>query len=207
MGVETYTVANTEEGGAEYYKSQFETKEALIQYGEQLCEEVEAEGAVLLLNRNNTLPLKADAKVSTFGTSSVDIVYGGLGSGNVDTSTAPTLRSALEKNGFSVNDALWDFYATGEAKNYRRGSCSISSMMAGTAIAEAPWSVYTSAVQDSFSKFGDAAIVVFSRIGGEGNDLSHLPEYNYLELSQEERQLLQELKQLREQGFFKASSF
>ena len=42
------------------------------------------------MNNNNALPLAADAKVSTFSSSSVNLVYGGTGSGNIDASTADT---------------------------------------------------------------------------------------------------------------------
>ena len=55
------------------------------------------------MNNNNALPLAADAKVSTFSSSSVNLVYGGTGSGNIDASTADTLRTALEKVGVTVN--------------------------------------------------------------------------------------------------------
>lgn len=55
------------------------------------------------MNNNNALPLAADAKVSTFSNSSVNLVYGGTGSGNIDASTADTLRTALEKVGVTVN--------------------------------------------------------------------------------------------------------
>ena len=59
------------------------------------------------MNNNNALPLAADAKVSTFSNSSVNLVYGGTGSGNIDASTADTLRTALEKVGVTVNPTLW----------------------------------------------------------------------------------------------------
>ena len=39
---------------------------------------------VLLKNENNALPLKANAKVSVFGTNSVNLVYGGSGSAAPD---------------------------------------------------------------------------------------------------------------------------
>ena len=44
---------------------------------------------------NGALPLAAGSKVSTLSTSSVNIVYGGTGSGNVDASKADNLKAAL----------------------------------------------------------------------------------------------------------------
>ena len=37
-----------------------------VAYGTDLCQRVEAEGAALLMNENDALPLKEGAKVSTF---------------------------------------------------------------------------------------------------------------------------------------------
>lgn len=56
------------------------------------CEEVAREGIVLLKNEDNLLPLdnKKQNKVGFLGQDSVDFVYGGSGSGSVDTALAPT---------------------------------------------------------------------------------------------------------------------
>ena len=92
-----------EDKNAVYYESDFETTEEMNQYGLELCETVEEEGAALLMNENNALPLEKGAKVSCFSNSSVNLVYGGTGSGNIDASSADTLKTALEKSGFEVN--------------------------------------------------------------------------------------------------------
>ena len=85
-----------EDTNAQYYTSDFNSAEEMVDYGLALTQQVEAEGAALLMNNNNALPLAADAKVSTFSNSSVNLVYGGTGSGNIDASTADTLRPALQ---------------------------------------------------------------------------------------------------------------
>ena len=109
-----------EDTNAQYYTSDFNSAEEMVNYGLALTQQVEAEGAALLMNNNNALPLAADAKVSTFSSSSVNLVYGGTGSGNIDASTADTLRTALEKVGVTVNPTLWDFYTVGAGKDYAR---------------------------------------------------------------------------------------
>ena len=59
--------------------------------GRKTCQEVEAEGIVLLENRNGALPLSSDEKnLALIGQDSVDFVYGGAGSGSVDTANAGT---------------------------------------------------------------------------------------------------------------------
>ena len=46
-------------------------------------------------------------------------MYGGTGSGSVDTSKAPNLKEALEAQGIQVNQTLWDLYKSDSMmKNY-----------------------------------------------------------------------------------------
>ena len=59
-----------EDTNAQYYTSDFNSAEEMVNYGLALTQQVEAEGAALLMNNNNALPLAADAKVSTFSSSS-----------------------------------------------------------------------------------------------------------------------------------------
>ena len=134
----------------------------MVNYGLALTQQVEAEGAALLMNNNNALPLAADAKVSTFSSSSVNLVYGGTGSGNIDASTADTLRTALEKVGVTVNPTLWDFYTVGAGKDYAR-SKSGTVAKSSEVTAEVPWDVYTDEVKDSVAQYGDAAIFPTAR--------------------------------------------
>ena len=114
----TFWELENEDENAQYYTSDFDSVEEMTDYGLEICQQVEAEGAVLLMNENNALPLAEGSAVSCFSNSSVNLVYGGTGSGNVDASTASTLKAALENSGFSVNETLWDFYAEGDGAEY-----------------------------------------------------------------------------------------
>ena len=201
-----------------YYEGDFETEEERTKKGAELVKQVEAEGASLLMNENAALPLAEKAKVSLFSTSSVNIVYGGTGSANVDTTKCDDLKTALEKEGFAVNKTLWDFYLTGDAAKYTREDAgataqdSAGSSGYGTAeIVEAPWKVYTKDVLASVEGYGDAAIVVLSRIGGEGADAyfdntlenggnNEKMNYNYLALSQDEKDMLAGIKEMKDAG-------
>lgn len=184
---------------AQYFKSDFVSAEEMVVYGLDICKQVEAEGAALLLNENNALPLAENAKVSCFSGSSVNLVYGGTGSGNIDASTADTLKSALENVGMEVNATLWDFYNSEEAAQYARFDGDFSS---NAKVGEVPWSVYPQEVLDSVSAYGDAAIVVLSRVGGEGADLEYA-ETNYLALNEDERTMMENLAALKEAGTIK----
>ena len=207
MSIDTYAVEN-EDDSAVYYESDYESNEERVEYENALVEQIEAEGAVLLTNEDDALPISSDSKVSLFSSSSVNLVYGGTGSGAVDTTDAATLKSAFEDAGCEVNETLWEFYETGEGSEYVRGEAGFAEMMTGDYTYEAnevPWDVYTDEVLDSIEEYGDAAIVVFSRVGGEGVDLNVSYDDDdtsggYLALSDEERDLLAHLTELKAEG-------
>lgn len=207
LGVDTFKVIS--EGGegenTNYYPSAWSDEE-FDAHQRDVCIRVEAEGAVLLKNDNNALPLAQGAKISAFSHSSVDIIYGGTGSGSVDTSTAPTLKDALESEGLQVNPTLWDFYATGDGSKYVRSATDIdgSGTKGEYKINEVPWSAYPQNVVSSVGDYGAAAIFVLSRSGGEGGDLWRTgtdgENGDYLALSQEEKDTLAQLGALKEVG-------
>ena len=211
----TFWEVENEDKDAIYYEGDFGTEKDRIEAGAKLVKQVEAEGAALLINDNEALPLAKGAKVSLFSTSSVNIVYGGTGSANVDTTKCDNLKTALEKADFKVNKTLWDFYETGDASIYTRedagataqdsaGSDEATSTYGMAEIVEAPWDIYTKDVLKSVEKYGDAAIVVLSRIGGEGADcyFDHTlgDGRNYLALNENEKSMMAGIKKLKDEG-------
>jgi len=195
LGHDTYRVEQMGDGtgDSQYFKSVYSSPEELVEASTEMGKRLQAEGMVLLMNENNALPLGEGQKISLFSESSVDLIYGGTGSGAIDTSTVPTLKEAFESIGYTVNPTLWEFYQG----NHEQYSRVIPSNLPGVDHAyfvnECPVSAYTQAVRDSYSSYGDAAIVVIARSGGEGLDLitaSTAPDGNYLALTQEERDML-----------------
>ena len=77
----------------EYYKSKFSNGDELTKWQQELCEQIQGEGSVLVMNNNSALPVKKGIGVTTFGRSSADIIYCGTGSGQVDTASAATKSS------------------------------------------------------------------------------------------------------------------
>ncbi|MBU3806781.1 MAG: glycoside hydrolase family 3 C-terminal domain-containing protein, partial [Candidatus Fournierella pullistercoris] len=195
--------------GKIYFEPDFATSAEQAASAEALCEEIVANGSTLLLNRNQALPLSSGAKVTLFGTTSADFIYGGTGSGGMDTSKATNLKQALEADGFTVNPTMWDFYTTGAGKDYGlvTASGSLNNYIFNNAeflVNEVPQSAYTDTEWNSVAEYGDAAIVVLGRICGEGADL---PWYgagdgngNLLELSTEEIALFEALSAQKSQG-------
>ncbi len=196
----TFNRIKNRDENAVYYQMDFDSEEEMVRYGESLCKQVEAEGAALLLNENDALPLAAGSKVSCFSTSSVNLVYGGTGSGNIDASKANTLKGALEIAGMEVNQTLWNFYLGLDEQYKRKKGGTIATASATTA--ECPWELYTDEVKDSVIPYGDAAIVVISRIGGEGADLDHR-DVNYLALDENEREMLERVASMKAGGSVK----
>ena len=196
-----------EDPNAVYFKEDFKDDADRLDAGKDICYQVEAEGAALLMN-NGALPLASGAKVSTLSTSSVDIVYGGTGSGNVDASKADNLKVSLEKSGLVVNPILWDFYVNGEGAKYSRDAAEgeSSALMGSFNIGEAPWSAYTDAVKNSIAEYGDAVIITLSRIGGEGSDAkgAKADDINYLALDQNEKDMMAAAAQMKADGKVKS---
>ncbi|MBR2397993.1 MAG: glycoside hydrolase family 3 C-terminal domain-containing protein, partial [Clostridia bacterium] len=207
----SFWALENEDPTAKYFVGDYATEAERIAAGNALCYAVEAEGAALLLN-NGALPLAAGAKVSTLSSSSVDLTYGGTGSGNVDASKADNLKKALEKSGLVVNDTLWNWYLSDEAAQYKDVvSAGESAVLAGQApIDEIDMDNYPQNVKDSLANFGDAVIITFSRVGGEGYDCS-FPGYegnptalNYLELNDVERKMMKFASDLKAEGKIKS---
>ena len=185
---------------AVYFASDFAAEEEMVEYGLTLCRQVEAEGAALLMNEENTLPLQAGAKVSCFSNSSGNLVYGGTGSGNIDASAANTLKDALEHSGFRVNETLWDFYLEDASQYLRQVGGMVTTEAATTS--ECPWSAYTEEVKQSVADYGDVALVTFSRVGGEGADLKYA-DVNYLALDRNEKEMMKNIAAMKAKGTIK----
>lgn len=159
------------------------------------------EGFVLLKNENAALPMNKGAKISVFSKNSVNLSYGGSGSGGFDTSNNKDLYESLNDAGFVTNPTLKSFYESSQSGPVRTANSSDldNGDNQKIATAETPQSKYTDAVRNSYVDYSDAALVVITRIGGEGFDL---PRYqgdsegtvsadsHYLELDQNEIDLL-----------------
>lgn len=159
------------------------------------------EGFVLLKNENAALPMNRGARISVFSKNSVNLSYGGSGSGGFDTSNNKDLYESLNDAGFVTNPTLKSFYESSQSGPVRTANSSDldNGDNQKIATAETPQSKYTDAVKNSYADYSDAALVVITRIGGEGFDLPRYqgdsegtvsPDSHYLELDQNEIDLL-----------------
>ena len=172
----------------------------------RMAEELESEGIVLLRNENNALPLAAGAKVNLFGYASIDPIYGGTGSGAGDTSSNVDAVTGLQNAGLMVNEELVQFYRESGVSRAQQSGFSGSDFTP----AEVSASSYPEDILAGAKEYSDTAVIVISRIGGEGGDLpmdmyakglsSTDDGRHYLELTQDEEDLLALVK---DQGFAK----
>ena len=159
------------------------------------------EGFVMLKNENAALPMNKGARISVFSKNSVNLSYGGSGSGGFDTSDNKNLYESLNDAGFVTNPTLKNFYESSQSGPVRTANSSDldNGDNQKIATAETPQNKYTDAVRNSYADYSDAALVVITRIGGEGFDLPRYqgdsegavsPDSHYLELDQNEIDLL-----------------
>lgn len=172
-------VENADEINTDYFKSNYSSQTALYEAEVDYATRVQAEGSVLLQNKG--LPIAKSGNITLLGSSSVKaafIVSGG-GSGSIDTAQTPTLKKVFEDAGYKVNPAMWSFYESGAGKNTR----------AANTVGEP----ITSTITDA-DEYGDAAIVVISRMGAEDSDVATTttedPSKHMLELSDNELDLI-----------------
>lgn len=133
----------------------------------ELCTEIAEEGIVLLKNDSSLLPLKADANLNVFGWASTNPCYGGTGSGSLsDAYETVSLLKGLEDAGFKLNNALSDFY-----KEYRADRPSVGMWAQDWTLPEPVKTSYSQEMLSGAKSFSDIAMVVITRVGGEGADL------------------------------------
>ena len=168
----TKVITTTDSAGdSQYFKSDYANHDELVAHQTEFSKQLVAEGIVLMRNEDHVLPLESGKKISLFGIGSAKFLYGGLGSGAIDTSKCMSLKDALEAEGFQVNPTLYKAYTDSKAKVGKE---------------ESP-SAYISSVEASIKEYGDAALIVISRNGAEAQDM----KVELLSLSKEEKELVE----------------
>ena len=137
------------------YYTDFATFAELEDAAAEVGIKVAEEGAVLLKNRNDALPLTAaEMNVCVFGDHSDNILQAGGGAGGGSSARSKTLKDSMESAGFSINPSLVSYYDM-------NGNPSTESDPAGL-----------DSVAPSFAAYNGAAIVVISRSGSEMRDIT-----------------------------------
>ena len=175
---------------------------------------LEEEGATLLYNEDNILPLSSDTKVTILGAGSHNYVQGGTGSaGGRDDSNTAMMDKAFERAGIDYNKDVWTWLdnALGGGADTHNGAVNADYLADGDPAAEFDWTSYQQiheftpetyekfVTSDAIGDYDDVAVVTFSRSGAEGASPSLDYDGNgdtttgrtYLELDDNERALLE----------------
>lgn len=157
------------------------------------------EGAALLKNDKNVLPLKTEKKISVFGFSAVQPAYQGSAAGNKvtnNTAEKTDLKAALTKEGFEVNETILNAYTLPAKVNGTIGG----HPKAGTGVGEESPAFYDARLTE-VGDYTDAAIVVLSRVGAEGKDMEDdefdddgITRLSSLALHSNEREMLKKVR-------------
>ena len=185
IGGTTFKTIKSEESeniDTEYFKTNGKSLADWVETEDALIRKVQAEGTVLLKNKDKTLPLKSGAKVSAFGYGTIKTVSTGLVRFGAP-ATYIDFKTGMEEDGkLQLNPTLYDFYknnATADLKLSKFNEVDVGGI--------------TDEVRSSYASYNDAAIVVISRSGGEGSDLINTGIDKYLELQPQERAMLEEV--------------
>jgi beta-glucosidase len=209
LGITTSKLVSMDDGDTtetEYYKSEYgelngdNLKKLIADTHEQTIIE-EEEGAVLLKNENNALPLTSEEiNVTLFGHAVAQPLYrnSSAGSNASNGEEGIDLYEALKDVGFSINDTLYNAYVNSPTK---RGVAGFNFQTQETTVwsfGEEDISFYTDELRASWAdEYNDVAIVMLARQGGEGSELFYEdPEegISQLALHQKEKDLLQMIK-------------
>ena len=157
----TYRVKTNEEKLKEYQEE-----------GEEIADQIQGEGIVMVQNENETLPLSKDTKkVNVFGWASTAWLGSGSGSAQIAGVKTDFLKG-LEEYGVSYNKELTDMYESFMAERpFANALATYSTQMSRLyepSINDT--SYYSEKMLADAKKYSDTAFVVLGRYSGESND-------------------------------------
>lgn len=223
LGIETQVGEGSK--GSTYFNTKYNKMSEVQEASLKIIEETVSEGAVLLKNDNNALPLNKGDQVSVFGFASHYTVLTGQGSsGSNATNKKVTITEGIKNAGLKVNEAVYNYYKTADASSFVSGG-SVSNFVAASGqetqfvVNDANWS----ALPIEKTNEVKSAIMVIARTAGEAEDLymdttmdggdgtrvivskkNHnnpaMSVGDSLELSENEESVLLGLKELKSQG-------
>ena len=144
--------------------------EATTKEASDVALKIAEEGFVMLENENSMLPLESGKKLNLFGWASTNPIYGGAGSGGInDLYPIVSLEKGLTDAGFELNTELHDFYL-----GYAESRAAVSITAQNWNLPEPPVENYTDELIANAKDFSDTAVIVISRLAGEGH--SDIPQ-------------------------------
>lgn len=205
LNINTSKIVETDDASAvntAYYDSEFGTdytnKQAALKVEMEVATENVAqaeEGTVLLRNENAALPLADTSRVTIFGNGAAHSTMGKSTTSSVASIPTMTFGAAMQKvfGADNVNTTLLD-----------NAYASLGATTA-TEVVEAPISDVEKYASSWSGDYNDAAIAVFTRLGGESNDTAMFGKdgSHFLGLQANEKDLMSYLKAQKAAGVFK----
>ena len=174
FGIQTSIGSTNGSDGSLYYDTKFENMDEVAAATKDIIEETMEEGAVLLKNDNDALPLEKNDKVNMYGIASYYTVVTGQGSGVGDAkSNVVKLYDGLTSAGLIVNSEMNEWYKSQNVNDYlevgKRGGSFTGggTQQSQFVVKDANWNE----LPDAKNNEARAGIVVFARNSGEAIDL------------------------------------
>ena len=193
LGIVNYKIIGGENAR---YISDYAKIEDLVAAKKEFVAKTIEEGAVLLKNENDALPLSKGNKISLFGHLSVNPIMGRPMDRFGNTYTGyESWKPALDEVGLELNPILWNYYTNSKAPKHKTSDTEYI-------IGEIDPSEFTNEVKNSYQNYNDAAIFTFGRHFGEGADAQLDPTkikdgdgtHYVLQLQDKEREVIKEAK-------------
>lgn len=152
------------------------------------------EGMVLLKNENASLPLdKNIKKVATFGTTTIEMVIGGTGSGDVNEAYTVSIVEGLKNANLTADESLISTYReyikTARAKQTKPKNPLAAMMGVKEPVDEMP---VDEALAAKMAEQNDIALITIGRNSGEGQDRNVDNDFN---LSETEKSMIKTIAQ------------
>lgn len=146
--------------------TKYTLSDATVSKANELAKDVQSEAVTLLKNDDSNLPLSGK-KVNVFGWGSTNPVYGGAGSGSMSKQyKTVSLLDGMKQAGLKTNTELSKLYT-----DYRKDRPEVGMFAQDWTLPEVPAKQYSDKLVSDAKDFSDEAVVVLTRVGGEGADL------------------------------------
>ncbi|MBU9112592.1 glycoside hydrolase family 3 protein [Bifidobacterium ruminantium] len=146
--------------------TKYTLSDVTVSKANELAKDVQSEAVTLLKNDDSNLPLSGK-KVNVFGWGSTNPVYGGTGSGSMSKQyKTVSLLDGMKQAGLKTNTELSKLYT-----DYRKDRPEVGMFAQDWTLPEVPAKQYSDKLVSDAKDFSDEAVVVLTRVGGEGADL------------------------------------
>lgn len=155
---------------------------------EKVAYEAGSEGVVLLKNQD-ALPISKDAKIALFGTGQIETIKGGTGSGDTHPKYVVSILDGMIERKLMIDKELAEIYTKYVSEMRKKEE--YESKIPG--LPRLPQDFLNEKQLEKFAKNNDVAIIVISRISGEGYDRK--AEKGDFYLSDDEQNLIGKVSQ------------